>query len=67
MNPIHVRKIGPWWLWYCQVPGCGDFSTAYYASGPCADAGRAHHSLWHCDGLPPTTSPSWRADGAPHA
>lgn len=45
--PIRVRKIGPWWHWYC--PLCHDYATdpGYRSAAGAADGGRAHLSLWH--------------------
>lgn len=48
-RPVHVRKIGPWWGWYCQLPDCLDSAFAYGDPGRAADAGREHHRLWHTD------------------
>ena len=53
LRPVRVRKIRGWWVWYCQLPGCLDFSPRVYRDpGWAADAGREHHRLWHADELP---------------
>lgn len=47
-RPVTVRKLGPWWLWYCQIPACLDHAGhGYFTPAAAADAGRAHHHLWH--------------------
>ena len=47
-RPVTVRKVGGGWGWYCQLPGCLDFSVRVYREpGTAADAGREHHRLWH--------------------
>lgn len=43
--PIRVRKIGPWWHWYC--PLCHDHSPGSRSAAGAADGGRAHLSFWH--------------------
>ncbi len=46
--PILVRKIGRWWLWYCQLPDCLDHGPLAHSDPGCAaDAGRDHYYLWH--------------------
>ena len=53
LRPVRVRKIRGWWVWYCQLPYCLDFSPRIYRDpGRAADAGREHHRLWHADELP---------------
>ena len=53
MSPVTVRKLGLWWLWYCQIPTCLDHAghghgyDLYLTPAAAADAGRAHHHLWH--------------------
>lgn len=56
-RPMKVRKVGRWWLWYCQHPACLDHAVHGLAlPGVAADHGRAHLRLWHEDPTLPLAS-----------